>query len=361
MSDTVTTLQVDPADLPHPRIVRTPRCALEPGQVRFRVDRFAFTANNVTYAKSGSFLGYMDFFPLLADGAWRSIPVMGHAEVIESAHPDIEAGGRYFGFYPMASEHIIAAEARGGNLRDAGEHRAKHAPAYRQFDLVPDAVDADREDTSALLRGLFVTSFLVEDFLHDNGNFGARSVIVTSASSKTSIALGYCLRERGTPSIALTSPRHADAVRALGCYDEVLPYGDITTLDASVPSVLVDMAGDAAVLSAIHTHFGDNLRFSSLVGMTHHEAAPRSSQGALPGPEPKFFFAPSQIEKRAGEWGRGEFDARLAAALGGFSAFSKGWLCIVRNTGDEATLRAFHEVREGRSEPTTGHIISLGD
>lgn len=359
MTDTVATLQVDPSDLRHPRIVDAPRRALAAGEVRFRVDRFALTANNITYAKAGSFLGYMEFFPLAADGAWRSIPVMGHADIIESAHPEIEAGGRYFGFYPMAGEHIISAAPRSSGLVDAGEHRVKHAATYRQFERVPAPGDPEREDIAALLRGLFITSFLVEDFLDDNANFGARSVLVTSASSKTSIALGYCLRQRGTPSIGLTSPRNIDAVRALGCYDTVMAYGDVASLDASVPSALVDMAGEGALLAAIHGHFGDNLRCSSMVGMTHHDAPPRA--GELPGPPPQFFFAPSQIEKRAADWGRGEFEARLAAAFGSFAEFSRGWLRIVRNSGPDAALKAYHEVLEGRSDPATGHIVSLSD
>lgn len=357
MADTVTTVQIDPSDLGNPRIVQVARQPLAPGEVRFRVERFALTANNITYAKAGSFLGYMEFFPRSADGLWRSIPVMGHAEIIESAHPDVPAGGRYFGFYPMAAEHVIAAETRPGGIVDAGEHRAKHAPTYRQFSPVPGAADIDAEDRAALLRGLFLTSYLVEDFLYDNANFGARSVLVTSASSKTSIALGYCLRERGTPSVALTSPRNIDAVRALGCYDNVIAYDNVATLDATVPSAVVDMAGDGAVLAAIHHHFGDNLKFSSLVGMTHHEAPQRT--GDLPGAQPQFFFAPSQIEKRAADWGRGEFEARSAAAFAGFAEFSRGWLRIVRSTGPEAALKAYREVLEGRSEPSTGHIVTL--
>ena len=36
---------------------------LQPGQVLFRVDRFAFTSNNISYALSGDTLGYWRFFP----------------------------------------------------------------------------------------------------------------------------------------------------------------------------------------------------------------------------------------------------------------------------------------------------------
>ncbi len=352
----VTQFQIDPADLHRTRVVEIARPALAPGQVRFRVDAFALTANNITYARSGSFLGYMEFFPVAGDGPWRLIPVMGHGEIIESAHPEIEAGGRYFGFFPMASEHVLTAEPRGmDGIRDAGEHRARHAPVYRQFDVV--TYDRSREDAVALLRGLFATSFLVEDFLFDNSNFGATSVLVTSASSKTSIALGHCLRARATRSVGLTSARHIDGVRALRCYDDVMAYGDITSLDPGTPTVRVDMAGDGELLSRIHGHFGDNLKFSSMVGMTHHEAAPRA--GDLPGPKPAFFFAPSQMQKRAGEWGAAEFTAKLAAGFDGFATFASGWMNVIHSVGGDAAAQAYSEVLEGRSSPATGHIVSF--
>ena len=36
---------------------------LASGQVLFRVDRFAFTANNISYAGAGDLLKYWNFFP----------------------------------------------------------------------------------------------------------------------------------------------------------------------------------------------------------------------------------------------------------------------------------------------------------
>jgi hypothetical protein len=240
---------------------------------------------------------------------------------------------------------------------DAGAHRAKHASTYRQFQATPSDGSRDDEDVTALLRGLFATGFLVEDFLFDNGYFGAKSVIVTSASSKTSISLAHCLKQRGTQSVGLTSSRSVDAVRELACYGSVLPYDDITTLEASVPSVMVDMAGNGDVAAAIHRHFGDALKFASMVGATHHTAAPRPA--GLPGPEPQFFFAPSQIEKRAADWGADEFNRRLAEAFAEFAGFARAWLHVKHGVGAEAVDAAYAEVLSGRSPPTTGHVLSL--
>ncbi len=45
---------------------------LAPGQVLFRVDRFAFTANNISYAMTGDLLRYWSFFP--AEAGWAACP-----------------------------------------------------------------------------------------------------------------------------------------------------------------------------------------------------------------------------------------------------------------------------------------------
>ena len=83
------------------RIVSAPPKPLAEGEVRLRVDRFALTANNITYGVIGEMLGYWNFFPAAEQG-WGRIPAMGWADLVESAHPAIEAGGRYYGWYPMA-------------------------------------------------------------------------------------------------------------------------------------------------------------------------------------------------------------------------------------------------------------------
>ena len=47
-----------------------------------------------------------------------------------------------------------------------------------------------------LLRPLFITSFMIDDFLHDNDFFGASTVLISSASSKTSYGLAFMLSLR---------------------------------------------------------------------------------------------------------------------------------------------------------------------
>jgi hypothetical protein len=89
--------------------------------------------------------------------------------------------------------------------------------------------DARREAEQALLRPLFVTSFVIDDLLADNGFFGARAVLLSGASSKTGYGTAFCLaaRRRGGADlkvVGLMSPGNIEFTRGLSRYDEILPY-----------------------------------------------------------------------------------------------------------------------------------------
>ena len=86
---------------------------------------------------------------------------MGYANVAASNHPDIMAGDRYWGFYPM-SNYLIA---QAGNVTSSGfsvvvPYRQQLAPIYSRFDNIKanPLYEEAREDQDLLLRGLFLTS-----------------------------------------------------------------------------------------------------------------------------------------------------------------------------------------------------------
>jgi NADPH:quinone reductase-like Zn-dependent oxidoreductase len=358
MTDTGLVLEVKKSDWAKTRFVEEPVPSLAPNQVLFRVDRFALTANNISYALSGDMLGYWRFFPT-AEG-WGRIPVMGFADVIGSTHADVKEGTRCFGFYPMGRHLVIQPGAVSANqIVDAAPHREGLAPAYAQYlPTTGDTVYAEnREDQILLMRGLFMTSFLADDYLAERDYDGARTVLISSASSKTSIALAYQVKQGGQArSVGLTSARNVDFVRKLGFYDEVVLYDEITKLPKQ-PAVFVDMAGDGAVTSALHHHFGDALKIDCTIGATHWSA--ERGDESLPGPKPEFFFAPAQIVKRSKDWGAAGFATRLGAAWTKFADASDGWLRVVRSEGREALERVYQDTLAGRIPPSDGQILSL--
>lgn len=352
---------IDRTDFRHTRCIDSvPPTQLEAGQVLLDIESFALTANNITYAAAGDMLDYWGFFP--TEAPWGRIPVMGIGRVVRSSHPDIAVGGRYFGFYPMSDHHVVTASPSVEGFVDRAEHRTQHAPAYRSFNLLANdaAYDPAIEGQYLVARGLFITSFLVDDFLGENDFFGAASVLVTSASSRTSIALAHCLRARGgVHVVGLTSARNRSFVESVGLYDAVHEYDQISTIDAAEPWVMVDMSGSAEVITDVHHHLGNQLKHSCRVGATHWEA--RGSLNDLSGPTPSFFFAPTQIKKRSQEWGREEFERVSGAALADFLDHSRAWMVIERSSGVEALESVYRSTLEGHSNPEVGHIVSLSD
>jgi hypothetical protein len=347
-------------DLARTRTDSRPAEPLADGEVRLRVERFALTANNVTYGVIGDLLGYWNFFPAEEEG-WGRIPAMGWAELVESAHPEIETGGRYYGWYPMATECTVAATPTGSGIRDESAHREGQAPVYRSFaatDLDPlYAAGADAEDRHALLRGLFATAFVADEYFAERDYLGAGTVVVLSASSKTAIGFAQRAAARGLERVVgLTSAANAAFVESLGYYDEVLAYDQIDRIPDGADAVSVDLAGNGPLLELVHRRLGERLKHSMVIGMSHHDA-PRG--GVSAGPEPVLFFAPAEIQKRAEEWGAERYGELLASALGEFVAGSRGWLAIERCHGPDAAARAYRDLFAGSIPPSKGLIVSL--
>ncbi len=352
--------EVDRQDLRQTRVAEPPPATLDPGQIRLGVERFAFTSNNVSYAVAGDLLDYWAFFP--TEAPWGRIPAIGLGTVVESANPDIEVGGRYFGYYPMADELVIEAGRRGADgFRAVGAHRANHAAFYTDYrEVTTDpSIELDRIDQYLLLRAMFMTSFLIDDFLGDRSFEGASTALVTSASSKTSISLASCLAaRRDIAAIGLTSDRNRDFVDGLGLYDRVMTYDEVDQLDPSTRAGMVDMAGNPEVVAAVHHHLGEAMAFSVTVGATHWEA-PRSEPTPLPGPTPEFFFAPSQAAKRTEEWGPEELQSRMDAAYRGLVEHSDGWLRVEHRQGPDGIETTHRDLIEGRADPRSGFVCSM--
>jgi hypothetical protein len=333
--------------------------ALPDEALLIKVDRFAFTANNITYAVAGDVLKYWELFP--APENFGNIPVWGFGDVIASRHPGIDVGERLFGYFPMATHLVIeAADVSKRGLRDAAAHRQNVAPVYNAYARVSgDAAFAGHQgDYQALLRPLFMLSFLVDDYLEENESFGARSVILSSASSKTAFGLAHLLHLRkNLRVIGLTSATNAAFVKSLGCYDKVAPYDGVTSLPTDQPVAYVDMAGSSDLREKLHRHFGDGMKYSGRVGLTHRSSSP--DEPALPGAKPVWFFAPDQIRKRAKEWGPGGIDRRFGAAWAGFAPMLDRCLQVVEGGGRAAVEQIYLDTLNGRIPPDQGHILSL--
>ncbi len=343
---------------------------LQAGQVRLQVQSFALTANNITYAAFGQAMKYWQFFPA-ADTAWACLPVWGFATVVESQAAGVDVGQRVYGYLP-AGTHLVVQPNRvtPRGFVDGAPHRQELAAIYNQYSLCATDAQALPDGLRAVLQPLFMTAFLLDDFLAENGFFGAAQLLLSSASSKTALATAHSLAlRRGTPGhpqvLGLTSAANRAHVQGLGVYDRVLSYDGVGSLQPDTPTVYVDFAGSASVRSAVHHHLGNQLRFSSAIGGTHW--ADLGSSGSLPGPRPTLFFAPSQAALRAAPapqgWGRERLEQRMAQAWQAFAArASQGptpWVTITHEQGAVAVCAAYSALLQGQAQPQQGLMLSL--
>ncbi len=337
---------------------RTP-LGLEPGQALLEIDSFGLTSNNITYAVFGEAMHYWRFFP--AEGGWGRIPVWGFAQVAETANDELPEGTRVYGYLPPSSRLVIQPDRfdRRGFI-DASPHRANLPSAYQGYRPVDsDPVhNAEHEDEQTLLWPLFFTSWLIDDFLADEHFFGAETIVIGSASSKTALSAAFLLAQReGIEVVGLTSPGNVGFVEKTGVYSPVVPYEEIGSLPRS-KAIYVDMSGNADVRRAVHEHYGDDLAYSCAVGMTHYEEMAGGSD--LPGPKPVFFFAPVRIKKRGADWGAADLDQRVVEAWHPFVEWTGGWLEVIHGRGPEALQEAYLEVLDGKVDPAAGHVLSPG-
>lgn len=342
------------------RITEQATRGIEDGEILVEVERFAFTANNISYAVVGEKLGYWTFFPVEED--WGVIPVWGFAKVIESKHAEVNVGERLYGYWPMGTHVVMQpGKVRNDQLRDMSVHRAELAAVYNSYARTSGEAhyDPSMDDERMLLLPLYATSYCLYDFLVVNEYFGATQVIVPSASSKTAIGLAYALHDDpNTPTcVGMTSATNRERVAALGLYDSVMAYEDLPAIDSDEPSTIVDMSGNGGMLSELHRHLGDNMRFTSNVGLTHYDA------GQM-GPDfiherSSMFFAPGHIQQRSEEWGPGEFQKKAYAFWHSAAIRSRDWLNIERCQGVECTAGVFERVRDGEVSPDTGLVVII--
>jgi hypothetical protein len=281
--------------------------------------------------------------------------------VTESAAEGIEVGDRFYGYYPMASEAVLTAGHIGpGGFTDVTPRRTTLPPIYNHYQRIEALHDyrpADH-DYWPVFRPLFLTGWLIADQFEDESDYGAEQILIASASSKTAIGLGFSLAQRQghrPQTIGLTSKANVADLDAQRIYDRVIAYEDIMTLNAGTPSALVDMAGNGAVTRTVHSHFGNNLKASIIVGKSHWDAD--GGEAALPGPERQGFFAPGRSQKRIADWGGPAFGQKIAEAWTGFMDVAPRLARIDKRSGGEAALAAYKEMLSGRADPKAGIVV----
>jgi hypothetical protein len=261
---------------------------------------------------------------------------------------ELSEGRRLLGFFPM-SDYLLVTPARvhTGGFAAGCEHR-RDLPglynAYRWLDADP-AYDPALAGQQLVLRPSFWLSFLFDEHLRDNHDFGASIAIISSASSKAALGIAHLLAHRFV-TIGLTAAQRAEPLRALGVYDRVEAYEAASGLPAE-PAIFADLAGDTGLRAAVHDRLGGALRHSAVLGTTRGGALALDDD--LPGPRPELFFVPDQLRDRARARRQGfsALDRRFAAALADFATRSGPWLDLISVTLAEPIQAAYRELLDG--------------
>lgn len=337
---------------------------LEDGEVLLAIDEFAFTANNVTYAVMGDALQYWKFFP--ADGDFGLIPVWGFARVSESKNSAIKVGEKVYGYFPMAEALVVKpGHVSDSSFMDAMPHREPLAMVYNQYIRCANdpLYSESTEALQMLLRPLFTTSFLLQDFFAEQNCYSAEQVVMSSASSKTAIGTAFSFwhekqkNGNGPKTIGLSSPANVEFVRSLNLYDEVYSYEDINRISKK-PSLLIDFAGNAPLKAEIHQHLNQELKYSCIVGASHWDQAMVVTD-KLSGPEPQLFFAPTQAEKRMKEWGPKGFSQKLGLVWQGFINNVDTWMDVKSVNGEQEINASYQNMVAGTVKPIEGLIYNI--
>ncbi|MEM7279830.1 MAG: DUF2855 family protein, partial [Pseudomonadota bacterium] len=254
--------EVQKSHLQAHRVATANASKLAPGQVRAKIDMFAFTANNLTYAVAGDMLSYWRFFPAIEED-WGIIPVWGYADVVESQCAEVPIGERLYGYFPPANELIMKpASIDADAWFDGSPHRQSLPPLYNRYERSPlgAATTPEEEVGQALLGPLFMTSYLLFDLLKNREYYGVEQVVIVSASSKTSIGLAYALAGAGrTNIVGMTSSQNLEFVSHLGPYNSVVTYDNLAALDTK-STVVVDMAGNGELAANLKSLLGKQLK-----------------------------------------------------------------------------------------------------
>ena len=343
-------------------IVEAAALPLAEGAARLRLDLFAMTSNNITYAAMGvGELGYWDFFP--AKEGWGRPPCWGFAAVEASNVEQVAVGARVYGYFPIGTHlDVTPLRATPNGFLDGAEHRKAKSSVYNQYLLTgaDPGYDGDREPEQSLFRPLYATGWWAADFIH-RGPPLPDTVIFTSASAKTALATAHQLKLLGDARlIGLTSARNLDFVQGTGLYDQCAAYENALDIRLEGPGVYVDFLGREDVTAALHRALGAALRRSVMIGATDWAAKPGGIQvpkAKLDGPAAEFFFVPGYAAQRIKEEGPA-LRATMVADMRAFYATSNRFVKPTRLSGPAAVSSSWQRLLQGRVPPSDGLVLS---
>ena len=382
-------------ELEKTEVIRDTLPPLEQDEIRLRVDKVGLSANNLFYLQMGEapFLKFFHVYPLGPEHKHlANMPAWGIGTVIASENDDFAVGEKFTGFLQLTNVVQMKARRSDQGFTAYGGNRDKLNPAYNGFTAVsagrnsPIRGEGDKADLAMTASPGALSGFVLFELLRMNDYYGGNSVVLTSASSKLSLATALLLQEARSQGridkvIGYASERNRDFVTDTGLYDEVLSFDQDLPAGTGLKHVLIDVAGDAQVFKRNQAAIIKGLA----VGGTHGDADSSTFTAFRPSgflkmfidmmgpawmkrwaerrlsPTLEMFFAPTVINSLLERWCREEMDRRSDDALRRFvdAAVDGGWIKVTRAEDIPSTQAAYQQVISGAISPSDAVIISL--
>ncbi len=328
---------------------------LQPGEVLFAIERFAFTANNITYALLGERFSYWQFFPT-PDPEYGIVPVWGVAKVVASKCDDTAVGERFYGYWPLSQYLVSRTKAlQTGLLIEKSEHRKALPISYNLYEKITNQTQQEI-DLLCLLKPLYTTAYLLalqtcETYMGNNSQ-----ILFSSASSKTSLMTAQEIRTRLNPDseiklVGLTSNLNKGFVEDTGYYDQVISYDSLSELDKDTGTCCLDFSGNADLAAQLGDLLKHQLSSFVQIGMTDWQALGRVNIAV----EPTLFFAPTVYQTVSKQVGAAQLQAAIDTGL--LNAFKKMPINIQEYNVTESMDSVYQNTLAGKARADAGQIM----
>jgi hypothetical protein len=314
------------------------------------------------------------------------------ATIIESDNPEFAVGEQFRGLLHITNVVQMKVRRSPEGFIAYGEKRDKLNQAYNGFIQVknnsasPISGEGVKSDLAMTSAPGALSGFLLYELLKAHDFYRGNSVVLTSASSKLSLATALLLKnERDSGNlkrvIGCTSVGNMEFVKNTSFFDDALTYDQTIEADEGLQHVLIDVAGDAVIYKRIK----DKLIKGLAVGGTHSDAETSSLKSfGLTGfvkmfidmvaplsiktwasknlnPPLEMFFAPTVRHELLARWGKDEMDRKADIALQSFVdvAVDNNWIQVDRSETIDSIQAAYRKIILGQVPPSEAITLSL--
>jgi len=337
-----------------------------------RIDKFAFSHMALGYLMKGytrTFGAYHSFYKWADDGFYRSA-CWGYATVMESDHPKVSVGTRLFGLVPPCKYTV---QPIGGTIpkgRDGEPEYVQIGNAdlpynlrrFSELEVVEDVTGPDPtwDDWKIVTKEIYTMAFYMdENLLVDTGMIN--SVIISCASSKTALALAYCLRMRDMRFVyGLTSQDHLDFCKSTELFHDVFTYDDVASLPNDHTIVYMDIKCDSQIRHDLTLRMGTNLMYSMVIGPAVFQK--KMKEQVFEKRSREMLFDESSWRDRRRQVAEVTKTGRNEQLKYSFKAFverMKNYVKLKHLSGPDALLQMYDRVYSNSVSPNEAFVCSL--